>query len=102
MVVAQQVTIGPLQGGVSNNGAPSGSFLLADPIGNATQPRPAVLVSQRDTVPHLRDVRLPVQVITLGEVEAGATRDLLPERGLAAATHPSDHESHRLRLRHDL
>src|SRR4051812_4109371 len=90
MTVAEHVAVPALQGRAGDDDVASCLLVLADPGGQAAQPRPAVVVVQRDPGPHLLDVGGRVEVVALGELPAQAVDEGGGDGRLAGAADAHD------------
>jgi hypothetical protein len=61
-----------------------------DPLGDRAQPRPAVLVGERDALPHLGDVGFRVERVGVGEAPAQPPGEHRAHGGLTASGHAGD------------
>ena len=90
--LAEHVTVGVLEGGAGDDGGVPGLGVVFHPVGEAAQPRPAVLVVERMPGRHLLLVGGRVEVIGLGVRETGDRGEALGDGGFSTGAHPHDHE----------
>jgi hypothetical protein len=103
VAVAEQVAVGALERRAGDDGVVPLRLVLADPGGQPAQPRPAVVVVERDARPHLLDVLRRVELVALGEVPAETGHELGGDGRLPGAGDAHDHDRRRARdgpLRH--
>src|SRR6476620_7276086 len=82
-VLAEQVAVDAAQRRARDHRGDARVLLLAHPVADEAQPRPAVLVGERDTAVHLLDVGLGMERVTLGEQPVHAHGDALGHCRLA-------------------
>lgn len=64
----QNIAVAALERGAPDDAACPRGARLVDPGGNRAQPRPAVLIGQRNALPHLVDVRRRMKRIGVAEL----------------------------------
>src|SRR5579875_1022024 len=90
----QQVPVAPPQRGAGDHRGLAVGDPRVHPRPDRLQPRPAVLVGQRDAGPHLRDVRGRMELIRVGETPVQPPGDQGADRRLAASRHASQDQDH--------
>src|SRR4051794_9586804 len=94
--IAEHVAVGPLQCGAGDDGRRTFVVLDRDQLRDRLEPRPAVLVGQRDALLHLLDVLAGVQGVALDELAVQLVGQLFADGGLPGPRDPHHHDMHRL------
>jgi hypothetical protein len=67
---------------------------LAQPVDDAVEPRPAIVVGERDAGAHLLDVGGRMQVVRVDQRPAEGGRERRADRRLARSRHAHQHDDH--------
>src|SRR5262249_46752912 len=88
--------VAPLEGGASDDAVATGRARLVDPARDRLEPRPPVLVGQRNAAVHFFDIGRGMEPVAVIELPPEFSRELVGDRGLARSGYAHDDE-HRQR-----